>query len=113
LLLIEKKKRQQANKCAKTAVAPPPKEIKKVQLPSHFQFFNNSSTTDEKDQACEVWKQGVIQPFKSYQKFMQTNKKMANKKEIKTIEEGKQLVYPESKSADHANLASSLSQVNQ
>ncbi len=38
---------------------------------------------------------------------------MANKKEIKTIEEGKQLVYPESKSADHANLASSLSQVNQ
>ncbi|KAG1151006.1 hypothetical protein G6F38_001630 [Rhizopus arrhizus] len=107
LLLV----RQQANKCAKTAVAPPPKEIKKVQLPSHFQFFNNSSTTDEKDQACEVWKQGVIQPFKSYQKFMQTNKKMANKKEIKTIEEGKQLVYPESKSADHANLASSLSQI--
>jgi hypothetical protein len=47
-------------------VAPPPKQIKKVQLPSHFQFFNDANAVD--DQASEVWRKGFSVPFQAYQK---------------------------------------------
>jgi hypothetical protein len=59
---------QQAKKCAKTVVAPPPKQIKKVQLPSHFQFFNDTNTTD--DQASETWRKGFTVTFQAYQKVI-------------------------------------------
>ncbi|CEJ01013.1 hypothetical protein RMCBS344292_15052 [Rhizopus microsporus] len=65
---------QQANKYAKTTVAPPPKEIKKVQLPSHFQWFNsNQNDTKQEEQALDVWKRGLVSPFRSYQKVRNMN----------------------------------------
>ncbi|ORE04486.1 hypothetical protein BCV72DRAFT_243578 [Rhizopus microsporus var. microsporus] len=105
LLLV----RQQANKYAKTTVAPPPKEIKKVQLPSHFQWFNsNQNDTKQEEQALDVWKRGLVGPFRSYQKYMQLHKKTPNRKEIKSKEEGK-LLFNSDSEAD-INIPSSLSQ---
>lgn len=60
---------RQAKKCAQTVVAPPPTKIKKVNLPSHFQFFN-SDTSKVKDQASNEWRKGFSKPFKSYQKVV-------------------------------------------
>ncbi|CEI94005.1 hypothetical protein RMCBS344292_08228 [Rhizopus microsporus] len=96
LLLV----RQQANKYAKTTVAPPPKEIKKVQLPSHFQWFNNNQNdTKQEEQALDVWKKGL---------YMQLHKKAPNRKEIKSKEEG-ELLFNSDSEAD-INIPSSLSQ---
>lgn len=57
---------QQAKQCAKTVVAPPPKVIKKVQLPAHFQFFTEQD--NKEDHASDHWRKGYANPFKSYQK---------------------------------------------
>ncbi|KAL7324078.1 hypothetical protein PS15p_210645 [Mucor circinelloides] len=85
--------RRQAKKCAQTVVAPPPTKIKKVNLPSHFQFFN-SDTSKVKDQASNEWRKGFSKPFKSYQKHMQHNKTPSKThKEITSIDEAYKILY--------------------
>ncbi|KAI9243652.1 survival motor neuron interacting protein 1-domain-containing protein, partial [Sporodiniella umbellata] len=90
--------REQAKKCVQVAIAAPPKEIKKVQLPFHFQF--DQFTTDEKDQPRTAWREGFEAPFRSYRTYAQAKQQGLDKKEIKTLEQGKQLLYSlESKEA--------------
>ncbi|KAI7899842.1 uncharacterized protein BX663DRAFT_175990 [Cokeromyces recurvatus] len=84
--------REQAKEYKQTIVAPPPKEIKKIQLPAHFQFFNSSSSVD--DQTLEVWRKGFATVFKSYQKYIQENKEILHKpKEIRSRTEAYDLLY--------------------
>ncbi|KAL9559768.1 hypothetical protein MBANPS3_000243 [Mucor bainieri] len=85
--------RRQAKKCAQTVVAPPPTKTKKVNLPSHFQFFNNDDSKVE-DQASNEWRKGFSKPFRSYQKHMQHNKQPSNThREITSIDEAYKILY--------------------
>ncbi|KAI9481488.1 MAG: survival motor neuron interacting protein 1-domain-containing protein [Benjaminiella poitrasii] len=84
--------RQQAKEYRQTIVAPPPKETKKVQLPAHFQFSNNSSSVD--DQASETWRKGFASLFRSHQQSKQNNKdKSQNLKEIRSKNDAYKLLY--------------------
>ncbi|KAI7891086.1 survival motor neuron interacting protein 1-domain-containing protein [Mucor mucedo] len=83
--------RQQAKQCAKTVVAPPPKVIKKVQLPAHFQFFTEQD--NKEDHASDHWRKGYADPFKSYQKHMQATKPKQTHKEITAMNEAFILLY--------------------
>ncbi|KAG2211119.1 hypothetical protein INT46_004495 [Mucor plumbeus] len=85
--------RQQAKNCVQTAIAPFPTKKRKVQLPSHFQFFSNDASKVE-EQASSAWRKGFSRPFKSYQKFMQNNKSESTKhKEITSIDEAYKILY--------------------
>jgi hypothetical protein len=61
---------QQAKNCVQTAIAPFPTKKRKVQLPSHFQFFSNDASKVE-EQASSAWRKGFSRPFKSYQKVQE------------------------------------------
>ncbi|KAI8094653.1 survival motor neuron interacting protein 1-domain-containing protein [Thamnidium elegans] len=98
--------RQQAKKCAKTMVAPLPQVIKKVKLPSHFQFFNDDNE-DEKNRPIENWRKGYIETFKSYQKCKQKAKSLKQHKEITSIEEAYSILYPKE---DKVSVIPTLSQ---
>lgn len=108
LTFFLKKKSQQAKKCAKTVVAPHPQVLKKVQLPSHFQFFNDNNE-DEKDRPSENWRKGYIETFKSYQKCKQKAKSLKQHKEITSIEEAYSILYAKE---DKVSIIPTLSQVN-
>ncbi|CAO3610708.1 unnamed protein product [Mucor hiemalis] len=101
--------RKQASQCAKTVVAPPPKVIKKVQLPAHFQFFSDDAQNTSKDRASEIWKKSYTASFVSYQKFMQNSKKSKEThKEITSIEEAYKILYIQSE--QKSSIAPTLSQ---
>ncbi|CAO3655626.1 unnamed protein product [Mucor fragilis] len=89
--------RRQAKKCAQTVVAPRPTKMKKVNLPSHFQFFDNDTSKIE-DQASNEWRKGFSKSFRSYQKHMQHNKPLSNShKEITSIDEAFKILYTQKK----------------
>lgn len=89
--------RKQASQCAKTVVAPPPKVIKKVQLPAYFQFFSNDAQDNSKDRASEAWKKSYTASFVSYQRYMQNSKKSKEThKEITSIEEAYKILHTQS-----------------
>ncbi|CAO3690415.1 unnamed protein product [Rhizopus stolonifer] len=101
---IQKSTPDLAKKCAQTAIAPPPKHIKKVELPFHFQF--DQSTTDEKDQASACWSQGLDTPFRSYRQYMQENK---TKDTNNMMKNDKTLLYSATEGV-HVNMIAKLSQ---
>jgi hypothetical protein len=105
--------RQQASKYSKTSIAAaPPKTVKKVQLPSHFQFLlDQQSTSASSNQPSTIWRESFIEHFRTFQKYKQNESRaIKDPKGVTTIEEWQQ--FCQSKSAESiSEVCKSLSQV--